>query len=145
MGEAELGRMVAARQIEPVLANLDTARDEIATARLHLRAARQIAGLDPTLAFTGLYDAIRKSIQGHMRANGYRVAKGPGAHRKTGEYAAAALDKLGIEAQLDEFDTLRQIRNQSEYGALVVEEAEVARAHTAAEIIVEAVARDLGV
>jgi len=145
MGEAELRRGVAARQIKPVPANLDTARDEIATARVPLRAARQIAGFDPTLAFTGLYDAIRKSIQGYMRASGYRVAKGPAAHRKTGEYAAAALDKLGIEAQLDEFDTLRQIRNQSEYGALVVEEAKVARAHTAAEVIVEAVARDLGV
>jgi hypothetical protein len=145
MGEAELRRLAAAAQIEPVRANLDTARDEIATARLHLRAAQQIAELDPTLAFTALYDAIRKSIQAHMRANGFRVTKGPGAHRKTGEYAVAALDKLGIEAQLDEFDTLRQTRNQSEYGALVVEAAEVVRAHTAAETIVEAVARELGV
>jgi hypothetical protein len=50
-----------------------------------------------------------------------------------------------VSTQLDEFDTLRPTRNQSEYGALVVEAAEVVRAHTAAGTIVEAVARELGV
>ena len=45
---------------------------------------------DSTLAFTALYDAIRKAISAHMRAHGYRVGRGPGAHAKTGEYAQAA-------------------------------------------------------
>lgn len=144
MGEAELRRLVDAGHIEPVRPDLETAREEIATARVHLRAAQQIAELDPTLAFTGLYDAIRKSIQAHMRANGYRVTKGPGAHRKTGEYAIAGLDNLGIDAHLDEFDALRQIRNQSEYGALVIEPAELERAHAHAQAIVDAIAPALG-
>jgi hypothetical protein len=34
----------------------------------------------PTLAFTALYDAIRKAIAAHMRSRGYRVTRGAGAH-----------------------------------------------------------------
>lgn len=51
-------------------------REEIATVRRHIGAAAEIAELDPTLAFTGLYDAMRKAIQAHMRAHGYRSQKG---------------------------------------------------------------------
>ena len=79
-----------------------------------------------------------------MRANGYRVTKGPGGHAKTGEYALAALDQLGIEAHLDEFDSLRLIRNQGEYQALFVGADEVEQAHGHAQAIVDAVACALG-
>lgn len=83
---------------------------------------------------------MRKAIQAHMRANGYRITKGPGAHVKTGEYALAALDALRIEAHLDEFDALRQLRNQSEYEALFVQPDEVQEVLAHARAIVEAVA-----
>jgi hypothetical protein len=79
-----------------------------------------------------------------MRANGYRVTKGPGGHVKTGEYARAALDHLGVEDDLDEFDTLKDLRHQSEYEALFVSSEEVTDAVTHVRSIVEAVARDLG-
>ena len=98
---------------------------------------------DSTHAFTALYDAIRKAISAHLRARGYRVGRGPGAHQKTGEYAQAALDHLDISAHLDEFDALRDLRNQSEYEALSVEIGEVREALEHASVIVEAIAGDL--
>jgi hypothetical protein len=143
MTEAGLQRLLAERKIESVEPDPETAREEIATARRHIEAAGQIAGLDPTLAFTGLYDAMRKAIQAHMRANGYRISKGPRGHVKIGEYALAALDALDIQAHLDEFDALRTIRNQSEYEAMFVQPEDVPQALEHAQAIVDAVARAL--
>jgi hypothetical protein len=140
MTEADVQRLLAARKIEEVEPDPETAREEIATARQHIAAAAEIAELDPTLAFIGLYDAMRKAIQAHMRAHGYRITKGPGGHVKTGEYALAALDTLDIQGHLDEFDALRQRRNQSEYEALFVQPDEVEQALAHAAAIVEAVA-----
>lgn len=143
MTEADLQRLLADRAVMRVRPDPETARQEIATARRHIAAAREIADLDPTLAFTGLYDAMRKAIQAHMRASGYRVTKGPGAHRKTGAYALAALDMLDIEAHLDEFEALRVVRNQSEYEALFVQPGEVEQALGHATAVLDAVARVL--
>ena len=98
---------------------------------------------DSTLAFTALYDAMRKAIAAHMRSRGYRVTRGAGAHAKTGEYALVALDHLDIAAHLDEFGALRDLRNQSEYEALHVDVAEVHEALEHARAIVEAIADDL--
>ncbi len=140
MTEAAVQQLLNARKIEQVEPDPETAREEIATARTHIAAAAEIAELDPTLAFIGLYDAMRKAIQAHMRANGYRITKGPGAHARTGEYALAALDALNIEAHLDGFDALRQLRNQSEYEALFVQPDDVEQALAHARRIVEAVA-----
>lgn len=140
MTEADVQRLLNERKIMRVNPDPVTALEEIATARRHIAAAGAIAELDPTLAFTGLYDAMRKAIQAHMRANGYRVTKGAGGHRKTGEYALAALDALDIGPHLDEFDALRQLRNQSEYEALFVQSDEVEHAREHARAIVDAVA-----
>jgi hypothetical protein len=90
MTDADVQRLLADRKITRIEPDPVTALEDFATARRHIAAAAEIAELDPTLAFTGLYDAMRKAIQAHMRANGYRVSKGTGGgHRKTGEYARA--------------------------------------------------------
>jgi hypothetical protein len=140
MTDADVKRLIAERKITRVEPDSVTALEEIATARRHIAAAATIAELDPTLAFTGLYDAMRKAIQAHMRASGYRISKGAGGHRKTGEYALAALDTLDIGPHLDEFDVLRQLRNQSEYEALFVQSNDVEQALEHAQAIVDAVA-----
>jgi hypothetical protein len=88
---------------------------------------------------------MRKAIQGHMRAHGFRVTRGQGGHVKTGAYARAAMDELGIDSELMEFDTIRQLRNQSEYEALFVQPDEVEDALASAHAIVDAVAHALGV
>lgn len=143
MTEADVQRLLADNKIRRVAPDAETARAEIDVARRHIASAEKIMGDDPTLAFTALYDAMRKAISAHMRSCGYRVTRGPGAHAKTGEYAAAALDGLGIGAHLDEFDALRALRNQSEYEALDVDVDEVREALEHVQAIVEAIAADL--
>jgi hypothetical protein len=143
MTEADVRKLLAEKKLREVAPDPETARAEIDVARRHIVSAETIMASDSTLAFTALYDAIRKAISAHMRARGYRVTRGLGAHAKTGEYAQAALDHLGIGAHLDEFDALRDLRNQSEYEALSVEIGEVREALEHASVIVEEIAGDL--
>jgi hypothetical protein len=143
MTEAEVRRLLAEKKIRRVLPDRETARVELEVARRHIASADKIMADDANLAFTALYDAIRKAISAHMRSRGYRVTRGPGAHTKTGEYALAALDHLGIASHLDEFDTLRDLRNQSEYEALTVDVDEVRDVFEHATAIVDAVGRSL--
>lgn len=143
MTEADVRRLLAEKKIRTVRPDPETAQVELDVARRHIISAEKIMVDDATLAFTALYDAIRKAIAAHMRSRGYRVARGPGAHAKTGEYALAALDHLDIGAHLDEFDTLRDLRNQSEYEGLTVGVDDVREAFEHATAVVDAVARDL--
>jgi protein-L-isoaspartate O-methyltransferase len=78
-----------------------------------------------------------------MRARGVRVAGGPGQHARVGAYARAALDHLGVDVHVGEFDTLRDLRNQSEYDAVWVTADHVASATVHVVAIVEAVHTDL--
>jgi hypothetical protein len=143
MTEADVQRLLADKKIRAVGPDPETARAEIDVARRHIASAEKIMADDSTLAFTALYDAMRKAIAAHMRSRGYRVTRGPGAHAKTGEYALAALDQLNIGAHLDEFDALRDLRNQSEYEALSVDVEEVREALEHVRAIVEAITGDL--
>lgn len=143
MAEADVRKLLAEKKLREVAPDPETAQVEIEVARRHIASAETIMNADSTLAFTALYDAIRKAISAHLRARGYRVGRGPGAHQKTGEYAQAALDHIDISAHLDEFDALRDLRNQSEYEALSVEIGEVREALEHASVIVEAIAGDL--
>lgn len=143
MTEADVQRLLEEKKIRTVAPDPETARAEIDVARRHIASAERIMADDSTLAFTALYDAMRKAIAAHMRSRGYRVTRGPGAHAKTGEYALAALDHLEIGSHLDEFDALRDLRNQSEYEAHHVDVDEVREALEHVRAIVEAIAGDL--
>ena len=144
MSREELDRLVADRVIERVATDPETASTELEQARLHVESAAEIADRDPVGAFAIGYDAIRKALSAHMRHRGYRVGKGKGHHARTGQYAMAALDDVAVEEHIDAFDELRQLRNQSEYDALLVDANDVADALARAEAIIAAVARDLG-
>lgn len=143
MTEADIHRLVVEKKIRAVAHDPETARAEIDVARRHIASAERIMADDSTLAFTALYDAMRKAITAHMRSRGYRVTRGAGTHAKTGEYALAALDHLDIGVHLDEFDALRDLRNQSEYEALRVDVEEVREALEHVSVIVEAIVGDL--
>ena len=144
MSEDDVARLVAEGVIRHAEADLRGARTELATARVHLETAAAIASRDPGAAYAISYDAARKAIAAHMRARGFRVGKGHGAHARIGVYAAAALDDHGIDEQLERYDELRRLRNQSEYDALLVDEADVGEAIDQAAAIVAAVERDIG-
>lgn len=139
----EIESLIEKRVVVRVEPDPATAREELEMARRHLAAAETIAELDPTLAFTGLYDAIQKAISAHMRSNGFRVPKGLGTHVKAGQYARVALQHLGVDEHLDEFDVLRDLRNQSEYDARAMSSDDVEDASARALAIVRAIERDL--
>ena len=84
MTEADVRRLLAEKKIRTVRPDPETAQVELDVARRHIASAEKIMDDDPTLAFTALYDAIRKAIAAHMRSRGYRVTRGLGAHAKTG-------------------------------------------------------------
>ena len=143
MTEADVQPLLTSKKIRRVAPDPEMARAEIDVARRHIASAEKIMADDSPLAFTALYDAMRKAIAVHMRSRGYRVTRGPGAHAKTGEYALAALDHLDIGSHLDEFDALRDLRNQSEYEALPVDVEEVREALEHVSAIVEEIADDV--
>ena len=103
-----------------------------------------MAEVDPVGAFTIAYDAIRKALVAHMRANGFRVRSGVGAHYQTGRYGLAALSGRGVDDALAAFDRLRSLRNRSEYRGALVKEADVDVALTHARAVVEVVASEVG-
>lgn len=143
MSQEELDELIAAGVIERVAADPETARVELEQARLHVESAAEIADRDPVAAFAIGYDAIRKALSAHMRDRGYRVGKGKGHHARTGRYALAAIDDARVEEHLDAFDELRQLRNQSEYDALILDKNDVADALARADAIIGAITRDI--
>lgn len=145
MSRRALQELLANGALERVAADIETARQELDTARRHAQTAQAIADADPTAAFAVGYDAMRKAISAHMRAGGYRVARRQGHHHWTGRYASAAIGGAGVRAHIEAFDDLRQLRNQSEYEALLVEPRDVAELLDHANGLITAIARDLGV
>ena len=143
MSQDDLERMVAARELERVGVDPETARIELEQARLHVASAAEISERDPVAAFSIGYDSIRKAIAAHMRARGYRLPRGPGHHVRTGSYARAALDGAQIDEHLDAFAELRQLRNQGEYDALLLDAGDVAEVLAHADAIIRAIERSL--
>jgi hypothetical protein len=143
MSQEELDDLVAEGAIERVAADPETARIELGQARLHVETAAEIADRDPVAAFAIAYDAVRKALSAHMRHRGYRVTRGPGHHARTGRYAIAAIDDPALEDHLDAFDELRQMRNQSEYDALILGTDDATDALVHADAIINAVDCDL--
>ena len=62
MTEADVRRLLAEKKIRTVRPDPETAQVELDVARRHIASAEKIMDDDPTLAFTALYDAIRKAI-----------------------------------------------------------------------------------
>jgi hypothetical protein len=142
MTREELQRLLESDVVRPVEVDRDAAGRDLAASRVHLESAGLLAASDPTGGFVMAYDATRKAIAAHMRAQGLRVGKGPGEHQRTAKYAIAALAP-GLSEHLDALDEMRRLRHQSEYGARLIrpDELEVALVHATA--IVAAVERDL--
>lgn len=127
-------------RVEP---DREVARRELATAQQHLESAERLSEDDQTAALAVSYEAARKAIGSHMRANGLRVAGSERAHARTGEYGLAALDNPRLVEHFRAFDRIRRLRNRSQYDAFLVEEGDVAFALEHARAIVAAVAADL--
>ena len=125
--------------IEKVTADRAQAAGWLEDSQRHLKAANQIAELDPSGAYVLAYDAARKSVAAAMLMSGHRVLSRPGAHRALADYANWLATKTG-EQTLTRFDRLRRNRNRSEYGSRTFGKAEVAEAIHTAQAIHEACA-----
>jgi len=143
MGEADVEALVAEDVLARVPADLEEARRELAAAEMHLQGAEAAAAVDPTGAFTLAYDAARKAVVAHMRANGLRVRSRFGAHYQTGKYAMAALTGRGVDEHVVAFVDMREVRNDTEYEGEIVLHSDSAEALSHARAIVAAVERDL--
>jgi hypothetical protein len=143
MSSSGVDELVAEGVLARVRADPKAARSDLAAAAAHLASAAAVAESDPVGAFSLAYDALRKVLVAHMRAKGLRVRSGTGAHYQTGRYGIAALSGRGIDTALREFDTLRSLRNRSEYRGALVREADVAEAILHAQAVLEIVAKEL--
>jgi hypothetical protein len=143
MSRRALAELLESGQVARVEPDLPAAAEELAVGRRHITTAASVAGTDPTAAFAVGYEAVRKAISAHMRANGYRARKGQGHHARIGRYALAALDAPAVAGHLDAFDALRLLRNQSQYEGLEIEPAEVDELLVHARAIVGAIGDDL--
>lgn len=127
-------------RIERVPKDPDSAASMLEEAQLHLMSADQIMTLDPTGAYSLLYDAARKAVAAHMLANGYRAASSkPGAHAAVVSYAAAALRSSGFAELVRHFDRMRRTRHRAEYESAIIGSQQLERDLTKARQIVDLV------
>lgn len=126
--------------IEKVTADREMAAEWFEDSERHLKAAKQIADLDPSGAYVLAYDAARKSVAAALLMSGHRVLSRPGAHSALVEYAEWLATRTGGQA-LIRFDRLRRNRNRSEYGSRTFGRAEVAEAIETAQAIRAACAK----
>lgn len=140
----DLTGLLAEGWIVAVPPDLRAALADLRAARAHLSGVPLVTDVDPVGAFSLAYDAIRKALVAHMRANGFRVRSGEGAHFHTGRYGLAALSGHGADDALRAFDSLRSLRNRSEYRGALVTEADVDAAAGHAATVVDLVASEIG-
>jgi hypothetical protein len=143
MSDAAIERLVARGVLRRVEPDRQAAERELASANQHLATAAKISSDDEVAGVAVAYEAARKAIRAHMRANGLRASGGEGAHARIGEYGVAALDTPDLARHFRAFDDVRKLRNRSQYEAIPVEAADVAFALEHARAVVAAVEADL--
>jgi hypothetical protein len=143
VSDQRIQELVDEGMLRRVATDLEAANRELSTARQHLESSRAVADSDQTAALALAYEAARKAISAHMRANGLRVGSGEGGHARMGEFGRAAFEDLGVVDRFRAFDQVRRLRNRSQYDAFSVEDADVQFALEQAEAIVAAVEADL--
>ncbi len=116
---AWLTEMLAEQKVSRVGIQRGRAGDLLTQARRHVDSADRLATEDPTLALAACHDAIRKAIDAHAGALGYRIQNRPDHHRTVLEYARHQLDEVITSAEVDEADRLRLRRHKAEYGEIL--------------------------
>lgn len=110
-GSEVVGRLLDARHLERVPADVDTVAALIASARRHIASAVTTGSDDPEGAFTLAYDAARKTATALLAHQGLRPTSG-GGHIVIVEAMNAQFPGV---AGLKSIDRLRRRRNQAEY------------------------------
>lgn len=108
---SDITALIAAGRLERVPSDLAAAERGVRAARRHLESAAAIVDDDPDLAYSALYDAVRKACAAVLQARGLRATSG-GGHLAVQN---AALALFGRNGPLRSFDRLRRRRNEVEY------------------------------
>ncbi|CAN5503273.1 hypothetical protein BH24ACT4_BH24ACT4_07480 [soil metagenome] len=111
--------MLAKQKVSRVMVQPGRAGDLLTRAKHHVESAKRLAVDDPTLAIAACHDAIRKAIDAHAGARGYRIENRPGHHKTVLDYARHELADLVGPEEVDEADRLRVRRHKAEYEAPV--------------------------
>jgi len=110
-------QLCAERRVEPLAASrreLDELRHAVAR---DLRDAR-LTGLSAESAFGHAYDAARRIAVVAVRASGYRLMSGPGAHFWTFRAMEVAIGREVAELAAY-FNRCRELRNDVMYGPVI--------------------------
>jgi uncharacterized protein (UPF0332 family) len=135
--------MIERRELTRVAANAELADRPLATARQHLASARLLAASDPYLAYSAVYDAIRKALSALLQVQGLRATT-TGGHLAV-LHAVQAQFGASMGAILRPVDRIRVTRHEAEYPgqATYIDEDAVLDDLPKAEAVVEAAAKAL--
>lgn len=136
---------VAQGRMQRIKAEMRQSGGLVNQARTHVVSAQSLAQSDPTLAISSLHSAVRKSLDAHARAAGYRFTSAPGAHRLATEYGELAVGEITTD-DTAEANSLRELRHQADYDAIPDGRFQPAMIEHYAEVanrIISAVAADL--
>jgi hypothetical protein len=112
-GRADIGRMLADRQLQRVPASREHAERMLAQARRHLTSAQEVCAHDPEGGYALLYDAARKALTAVLGNQGPRPTSA-GGHLAVYQAVRAQLDPP-MGAVLSPFDRMRRRRRDAEY------------------------------
>lgn len=140
MRKPSLRTLLDEGRLEKIPADRESAMSMLEEGQRHLLSVEAIKDLDPTGAYSLLYDAARKAVAAHMLASGYRSAPNrPGAHAAVVAYAAVALKDGRLADIVRGFDRMRRTRHRVEYESAIVGsqqiDADLNRAHSILELV----------
>ncbi len=83
-------------------------------AELHLKSAELLKSSDPKLAYSGMYDGVRKALTAALEKQGLRVRGGDGSHYVVYQAIRA---QVGPSASrlIDPFNRMRRKRHEVQY------------------------------
>lgn len=141
-GVETIKKMLAADNLQRVVASVDGASAFLDAAAKHLDSAVAVAEADPDGAYTLVYDAARKSLAAVLQAQGLRSTS-RGGHYAIQEAIAAQFTKPPPRDAFRPFGRLRRARNQIEYDDVSAVTADDVRSDAATVRTLHAMASQL--
>jgi hypothetical protein len=114
VGEAEVERLLAARDLEVVRPNDELAHRLLTQATDHIATSRAAVATDPTGAYQLAYDATRKACSAALAMQGLRATR-TGGHIAVRVAVVAQFGPARGGRALAKFDVMRRRRQQAEY------------------------------
>jgi hypothetical protein len=112
-GRDDILAMLDQGELTQVVADLDLAERLLTAARRHVNSAQTLCDSDPELAYSALYDAIRKALSAMLQAQGLRPTA-EGGHLAV-QRAAWAQFGASMGAFLRPVDRIRTTRHTIQY------------------------------